>query len=360
MHKYRGTGLARAGFIAVVLMACIILVGLSPTVITAWATTVRYDAVFSDASGLTVGNKVTISGMDVGAVSDITVIRGGAKVTFTVSADTTLGSQTTARIATGTLLGQRVLTLDSRGTPTLAPRSTIPMSRTFSPYTLTDAVGELTANTASTDTASLNTSLDTLASTLDQIAPQLGGTLDGVSRISAALNDRDTALAQLLRSGSDVTSILARRSQQVNTLILDADDLVGVLAERRRAIVELLASTSAVSQQLTGLVNDDEAKLAPTLQRLNRVTEVLERNRDNIAKALPGLAKYQLTLGETVSNGPFYSAYVPNLDLPQILQPFLDYAFGFRRGVDAGRPPDTAGPRAELPFPYNSIPPQPR
>ena len=48
------------------------------------------------------------------------------------------------------------------------------MSRTSSPYSLTDAVSELTANTAATNTDTLNQSLDTLATTLDQVAPQLG------------------------------------------------------------------------------------------------------------------------------------------------------------------------------------------
>jgi phospholipid/cholesterol/gamma-HCH transport system substrate-binding protein len=92
------------------------------------------------------------------------------------------------------------------------------------------------------------------------------------------------------------------------------------------------------------------------LEKLNSVTAVLEKNRDNIAKALPGLAKFQTTLGETIGNGPYYQAYVPNLLISEIFQPFFDYAFGFRRGTNAGQPPDNAGPRAELPFPYNGIP----
>ena len=142
----------------------------------------------------------------------------------------------------------------------------------------------------------------------------------------------------------------------MNTLILNANDLLGVLNERRQAIVNLLANTSAVSQQLTGLVADNETELAPTLERLNSVTAMLEKNRDNLAKALPGLAKYEITQGETVSSGFYYNAFVPNIQPAQLLQPFFDYAFGFRRGVDAGQPPDNAGPRAELPFPYNGIP----
>ena len=59
---------------------------------------------------------------------------------------------------------------------------------------------------------------------------------------------------------------------------------------------------------------------------------------------------------EVVSSGANYNAFVPNISMPELLQPFLDYAFGFRRGVNAGQPPDTAGPRAEFPFPVNAIP----
>ena len=95
-------------------------------------------------------------------------------------------------------------------------------------------------------------------------------------------------------------------------------------------------NVAAVAKQLSGLVADNKAKLAPTLDKLNSVTAMLEKNRDNIAKALPGLAKYELTQGETVSSGFYYTAFIPNLIPAQMLQPFMDYALGFRRGIDAG------------------------
>jgi len=356
MLKYRGTNLIRTGFIGIVLVTLVILVGLAPERLSSWATAIRYQALFADAGGLTVGNAVTISGMKVGSVSDVSLQGRTAAVTFAVDGTVSLGSDTTAHIRTGTLLGERVLTLESQGNGTMHPTDVIPVSRTSSPYSLTEAVSEFTANTAGTDTSTLNQSLDTLSSTLDQLAPELGSTFDGLTKLSQAINERDDSLGELLKDGADVTRILSDRSQQVNTLILNANDLVAVLSQRRRAIVELLVHTSALSKQLSGLIHDNEAKLAPTLDKLNSVTAVLEQSRDNIATALPRLAKYQITLGETVSNGPFYSAYVPNLVPSQILQPFLDYAFGFRRGTDAGQPPDNAGPRAEIPFPYNGIP----
>ncbi|KUI27126.1 mammalian cell entry protein [Mycobacterium sp. IS-1742] len=356
MLKYSGSQLIRSGFIGVVLAVLVIVVGLQPERLIQWATAIRYQALFSEAGGLSAGNDVTLSGIKVGSVTGIELENGDALVDFTIAGRYRLGSQTTVHIKTGTLLGERVLSVEPEGGGSLNPREVIPVSRTSSPYSLTDALSDLTINTANTNTESLNQSLDTLATTLDQIAPQLGPTFDGLSRLSRSLNSRNENLSNLLEAAGDVSGILSERSQQVNTLILNANDLLAVLNERRDAIVDLLANTSAVSQQLTQLVANNEAELAPTLERLNRVTEMLERQRDNISTTLVGFKNYQVTQGETVASGAYYNAFVPNLTISQITQPFLDYIFGFRRGVDAGQPPDGAGPRAELPFPYNGIP----
>ena len=356
MLKYRASNLWRAGFLGAVLILLVIAVGLQPERLVQLATAVRHQALFTEAGGITVGNDVTLSGIKVGSITDVSLDDGDALVTFTTAGKYPLGSQTTAHIRTGSLLGERVLTLESAGSGTLRSADVIPTSRTSSPYSLTDAVSDLTSNTAGTDTASLNQSLDTLSATIDQLAPKLGPTFDGLSRLSRSLNSRNENLAGLLKSAADVTTILGQRSQQLNTLILNANDLLGVLNERREAIVDLLANTAAVSAQLTGLVADNEEKLAPTLQRLNSVVAILEKNKDNIAAMLPNVKKFILSEGETLANGPYYNAYVPNLQPAQLLQPFMDYAFGFRRGVNAGQPADTAGPRAELPLPYNGIP----
>ena len=105
-------------------------------------------------------------------------------------------------------------------------------------------------------------------------------------------------------------------------------------------------------------MHDNESKLAPTLERLNRVTAVLEKNRDNIAKALPGLAKFEITVGE--DSRPACTptpAFVPNFLVPQLFQPFFDYLWGFRT-FDTARGPGFPSPvpRALFPWPYNAIP----
>jgi phospholipid/cholesterol/gamma-HCH transport system substrate-binding protein len=356
MQKYRQSKLVRSGFMGLVLMALIIAVGLQPQQLVAWATSVRYQAVFAEAGGLSAGNNVKVSGVTVGTVSDVELDKGKALVTFAVDSEVRLGADTIAQIGIGTLLGERVLVVEPRGSDRMRALDVIPLTRTSSPYSLTDALNEFTSNTGETDTAAINQSLDVLSETIERLAPQMAPTFDGVSRLSQSLNNRNESLSHLLTTAADVTGILSERSQQVNSLLLNANDLLGVLQDRRYAIVNLLANTTAVAQQLSTLVDENEAELAPTLEQLNRVSEMLERNRDNLTKTLTGLAKYQITQGEAVNNGFYYNGFPANLMPAQTIQPFLDYALGFRRGVNAGQPPDTAGPRAELPFPYNGIP----
>ena len=349
MLKYRDAKHIRSGFIGVVLVMLIIAVGLTPERLVSWATTIRYQALFSEAGGIAAGNNVLVSGVKIGTVSEVSLHEGEALVTFGASAKVRLGSQTTAHIRTGSLLGARVLTLEPGGSGRMHPSDVIPLSRTSSPYSLSEAVSDVTTNLAATSTNTLNQSLDALSATIDQIAPQLGPTFDGLTKLSRAINSRGESLDALLKSAADVTGILSGHSQQVNTLLLDGNVLLEVLVQRRNAIGSLLANVSAVAKELSGLVADNEGKLKPTLDRLNSVAAMLEKNRDNIAKALPGLKKYEFTVGESVSNGFYYNAFVPNLAIPELIQPFFDYYFGFRRG-------DPNMPRALFPWPHNGIP----
>ena len=53
-------------FIGVVLIILVIAIGLQPERLMSWATALRYQALFTEAGGLTVGNDVTVSGIKVG------------------------------------------------------------------------------------------------------------------------------------------------------------------------------------------------------------------------------------------------------------------------------------------------------
>lgn len=163
MLKYGGSSSVRAGFIGLMLIVLVIVVGLQPQQLWSMATSVKYRAVFAEAGGLAAGNDVKVSGVTVGTVSDVVLDKGKALVTFSLDGKVRLGSDSTAHIRTGTLLGERMLTVEPKGSRRLGPMEAIPVSRTSSPYSLTEAVSDFTANTADTDTATLNQSLDILS-----------------------------------------------------------------------------------------------------------------------------------------------------------------------------------------------------
>ena len=125
MQKYRGNQLVRAGIIGVVLAILVVAVGLQPERLVQWATSLRYQALFSEAGGIAIGNDVTVSGIKVGSVSSVKLDNGDALVGFTINGKYALGSDTKAQIRTGTLLGERVLVLESAGSGNLDPRQPV-------------------------------------------------------------------------------------------------------------------------------------------------------------------------------------------------------------------------------------------
>jgi len=62
MQKYRGNQLMRTGFIGAVLIILVITIGLQPERLVSWATSLRYQALFTEAGGVAVGNDVDLRG----------------------------------------------------------------------------------------------------------------------------------------------------------------------------------------------------------------------------------------------------------------------------------------------------------
>src|SRR5262249_24579748 len=157
------------------------------------------------------------------------------------------------------------LTLQPDGQGTLQPGSTIPQSRTTSPYDLTQVLSTLTTQAGQVNAGQLATAFNTIAGTLRNAPPDLRSTLHAVEALSAPTASRDSALTQLTQVADQVTGVLAQRTQQVRALISDGDALLATLYERRAEIRELLANVTLVADQLKGLATDNQRQLGPAL-----------------------------------------------------------------------------------------------
>jgi phospholipid/cholesterol/gamma-HCH transport system substrate-binding protein len=285
----------------------------------------EYSAYFADAGGLYTGAGVEVSGYTVGKVSSINLDGPRVLIKFKVDKSVFLGDRTEARIKAKSLLGTKILDVLPRGEGNLA--STIPIDRTVSPYQLPDALGDLANTISGLNTTELSDSLATLAQTFSGTPPDLRNAVAGVARFSQTLNERDAKLRTLLDNANKATGVLAKRTDQVVSLVKDTNALLVQLRSQSDALDQIWYNISAVSQQLKGFIAENRQTLKPALDKLNGVLTILDNRKERLQEAIKRLNGYAMSLGESVSSGPFFKAYVVNLFPGQFVQPFVDAAF---------------------------------
>lgn len=306
------------GIVGLVVVALLVVGSLGSAGLYRALTSEEYSARFAEAGGLIVGDRVRLSGLEVGEVTGIRLEDGAVTVDFSVDGGD-LGDRTRASIKTATVLGKKFLQVYPEGDGELAD-GVIPLARTDAPYDVQDQLQTLTTEVAQTDVPQLADSLDALSETFADTPERLRVALDGVSRISQTIASRDEALRGLLESANGVTDLLAQRSGEITRLVADGELLLAELSPRRDAIRALIVNTTATVDELDALAGENREQLRPALDELRQVTDLLIRNEKNITASIEGLRNYAGSLGEAVSGGPWFYGYVPNLTTSNLSQ----------------------------------------
>jgi phospholipid/cholesterol/gamma-HCH transport system substrate-binding protein len=278
-----------------------------------------YRAAFAESGGLKANDEVRIAGVRVGKVESVELDGDHVEVTFRVDTDSGFGQDTRAEIKVKTLLGAMFLALQPAGSGQLDEGSEIPVERTSSPYDVVDAFSGLASTSERIDTDQLAQSLTTLADLTRNTPEEFRNALDGVSRLSSNIAARDTQINTLLKNLDRVSGVLSDRDQDIVGLMKDSDVLFQALVARRDAVHDLLLSTSSLSSELTKLVRQSRADLAPALDHLKNVVTVLNKNEDNLDSSLRLMKPFYRVFASTLGNGPWFDTYIQNLPpVPQV------------------------------------------
>ncbi len=284
----------------------------------------QYSVMLPEAAGIKQGDPVRVSGMTVGRVGDVRLDGKGVLVEFAVTeTDVELGSETSAQVSVETVLGDKALVLTSHGGGRLAEGARIPMDRATVPYDVTEALTDLQQEAQDIDVDKVASALETVAGTIQGATPELSSAITGMSRLSRTISSRDDSLRSLLANADTFSKVLADRSGDLTALMKDGNTLFVELLKRRNDISALLTNLSAMATELRGLVADNKDTIGPALRELNTVISTLHANKGNISKTLRGMSVYATGLGEVVSGGEFFSAYLQNLLPGNLLQPDL-------------------------------------
>ena len=287
--------------------------------------TTEYSAYFAEAGGLASGNPVQVSGFRVGKVAAVELTGRRVLVKFKVDRGVRLGDRSEAAIKLKTLLGSKLLEITSRGDGRLS--GPIPLDRTTSPYELPEALGDLSTTISGLNTDQLSHSLEVLSQTFSNTPPDLQAAVRGVARFSETLSNRDAELRALLGNASKASTVLAERSDEVVRLVANSNSLLLALKSQSSALDQISNNIAAVAQQVKRFIADNRQTLKPALDKLNSALTIVDNRKERVQKAIKGLNGYALSLGESVSSGPYFKAYLANLLPGQFVQPFIDAAF---------------------------------
>lgn len=313
------------GAVGAILTAVVVLAALNYRSLPFISQGKSYSALFTEAGGLKPGAVVEVSGAEVGHVDSISLEEPQVLIKFDVDKDIPVGDRTEAAVKTKSLLGTKILEITPRGDGVqLGP---IPEERTTPAYQLPDALGDLTTAISGLNTDQVSNSLAVLSSTFADTPPELKIAVEGVARFSDTLNRRDDKLRKLLENANNATGVLAERSRQVVSLIEDTNTLLAQLRSESDALDALSSNLTAFFDQIKGAIGDNRHTLKPALEKLNGVLTIVDNRKGRVQQAIKGLNAYAMSLGESVSSGPFFKAYVVNLIPGQFSQPFIDAAF---------------------------------
>lgn len=275
----------------------------------------EYKAEFSEAAGLKPEDEVRVAGVKVGKVLSVDLAGDRVQVEFRAK-DVELGDRTRADIRIKTLLGRKLLSLTPDGDGELEAGGVIPLERTTSPFDIAEAFQDLSSSVGEIDDEQLAQSFTVLADTFRDTPDEVRASLEGLGRLSRTLASRDQELRALLERSRGVSQVLAERDEDLTAFLADSSLVLQEVARRREAISRLLSTTVELSEQLRALVRENRTDLAPALDRLRNVTDMLQRNQDNLDAGLVRLAPFVRVFANNLGNGRWFDTLVTNLLTP--------------------------------------------
>lgn len=273
----------------------------------------EYRAEFSDASGIHQGNMVQVAGMRVGRVSNVELDNDTVLVTFEVDHGVEFGDESRASVEVLNLLGEKYLELTPAGPGQMGEGDVIPKDRTSSAYDIVGVFGDLTTTTERIDTDQLKDALNVVSDTMDAAGPQIHASFEGISRLSRSVASRDEEIQSLLASSRNVSEVLAARSEDIVDLMGSSDLVFQELTRRKAAIHRLLVNARILADELRGLARDNQAQMAPALEEVDDLLDLLIEKEKELKATLAAVGPYATILSNVIGTGPWFDAYVFNL-----------------------------------------------
>ncbi|MBV8965157.1 MAG: MCE family protein [Mycobacteriaceae bacterium] len=315
--KITGTAVKLGAFAAVLLLFTAIIIVVFGQM--RFQSTTGYSAIFSNVSGLRNGQFVRASGVEVGKVSNITLIDNGqrVRVDFNVDQSLPLYEGTTATIRYLNLIGDRYLDLKKGDSDKrMSAGATIPLERTQPAVDLDALVGSFRPLFRALDPQKVNT----IAQSIITIFQGQGGTisdiLDQTAQLTNTLGDRNTAIGEVIQNLNTVLDTTVKHQKDLDDTIKNFEVLITGLKNRADPIADSTAEISNAAGTIANLLADNRPLLHDTIGQLETIQGPLVDQKDQLNDILVRLPTALKIIGRAGGvYGDFFNFYACDISL---------------------------------------------
>jgi virulence factor Mce-like protein len=254
----------------------------------------RVTAYFTQAVGLYPGSGVSILGIDVGDITEVTALGDRVRVEMLIDDDYDIPADAQAIVLAPSLVSDRYVQFAPvyDGGPTMQDGDEVPLDRTATPVELDQVYGALDELSSALGPSGANANgalsdlVDVGAANLDGNGEALNRTLTGFSQAVETLATNREDLFSSLDDLQTFTTALATVDAQVgqfNDNMAAVSDLLAGEREDLAAAVRLLSQALA---DVAGFIEDNTTLLSTNVNRLADVTLALVQQRSALAEVL--------------------------------------------------------------------------
>lgn len=276
-----------------------------------------FSALFTDVTGLRVGDDVRMAGVRVGRVDSVELDGTTARVRFRVERTQPVYRDTIASITYQNVIGQRYVGLSRGAQPDpveLSDGAEIGLADTEPSFDLSALLNGFEPLFAELDPDRVDDLTAGLVRALQGDAGSLTMLIEQMSTLAQSLAGPDQVLGAVITNLNTVVGGLATRSTQMRTVITRTRALIDGLARHREEFLTTLTDVAAVTGRIAAIVEADRPALDSMLNREPGFTRHFEENKDQFAYLgfnLPALLK---GIARISQEGSYLNVYLCNLN----------------------------------------------
>jgi phospholipid/cholesterol/gamma-HCH transport system substrate-binding protein len=280
-----------------------------------------YYALFTDATGVFSGDRVRLSGVEVGAVKGLELVSSGdgkvAKVEFTVDESVPVYADAELQLRYENIVGQRYLNIveEPQAGSSAPSGTTFGVAQTTPALNLTELFNGFQPLFRALDPERLNTFSFELVRALQGEAGTLQSLMRNTAQLTNTLADRDAVIGGVVTNLNTVLATVGERDEKLTGLIVQFRNLMAGLAGQSDVIGASLPSLDRLLAATSGTLAEIRAPLASSVGSLRTVAGQLDKDRATLDASLQKLPFALRTLARTGSYGSWFNFYVCGLDL---------------------------------------------